>query len=213
MNPTTLAKLLNVDPVTMRRWTLRFAPYLSPSASPSKGKTRTFTDDDVRVLRYIGILRDTGTDLDEIENRLKELQNNNWADLPPVPSEWETPNDTMPVMEAASRAYQLAQVAVLQKELEHTKNSLLAAQDRVAELESQLSGKASIETEKHALELDLAVSRGEVERLKAELKAYGMAYSIGRNERPVSAVTLVMLVALATVILVLIVAAVVVIIT
>jgi DNA-binding transcriptional MerR regulator len=213
MNPITVARLLKVDPVTMRRWTQRFGPYLSPSASPAKGKTRAFTHDDVRVLRYIGILRDTGAQLEDIEIRLGEMQNNGWADLPPVPPEWETSDDAMPVVEAASRAYELAQVAVLQKELEHTKNSLQAAQNRVVELESLLTGKAALETEKHVLELELVETRGEVERLKAELKAYGMAYSIGRNAHPVSAVTLVMMVALVTVVLVLIVAAVVVLIT
>ena len=145
MNPTTLAKLLNVDPVTLRRWTVRYAPYLSPGASPVKGKTRTFTHDDVRVLHYVGILRDTGTQLEEIDVRLKELQDNGWAELPAVPSEWETTDETMPVTEAANRAYQMAQVAVLQKELEHTKNALLAAQNRVTELEELLSGKVALE--------------------------------------------------------------------
>jgi DNA-binding transcriptional MerR regulator len=214
MNPTTLAKLLNVDPVTMRRWTVRYAPYLSPNASPAKGKTRTFTHDDVRVLHYIGALRDAGTQLDEIEERLKEMQENDWIDLPHIPAEWETSDETMPVTEAASRAYQLAQVAILQKELEHTKNALQVAQNRLVELETRLASKAALETEKHALELELVETKGEVEQLKAELKAYGMAYSIGTSgSKPLSAVTLVGLVAIITVLLVIIIATITVLIT
>jgi chromosome segregation ATPase len=196
MNITTLARLLGVDRITLGRWTDRYISYMSPGATPPKGKTRNLNDIDVRVLHLIATLRDTGIDHDDIEQRLKEMQSSGWENLPEIPPEWVGATETMPVNEAASRAYELAQVAVLQSELKHVQQALEVAQNRVVQLEEDLkrleeersaiaNERQAVETEKHQLQVELERARAESRELQAELRAFNLAYGIGR-EKPIS---------------------------
>jgi DNA-binding transcriptional MerR regulator len=211
-NITELAKLLGIDRITLGRWVERYAPYMSPGATPPKGKARNLTETDVRVLHLVATLRDTGIDHDDIELRLKEMQGNGWSELPEIPSEWQQISETMPVTEAASRAYELAQVAVLQSELKHVQQALQEVQGRVVQLEGEiqrlegekedLAGeKQAVEEEKQKLQVELERSRAEARELQAELRAFGLAYGLGR-ERPISVAVIIGVTALVAAVLV-----------
>jgi len=217
MNPSTLADRLNVNSDTVRRWASTYAVYLSPSANPTRGKSRSFTDHDARILLLVSTLRDSGLDHTDIENRLKELQDDSWARLPELPPEWGLEEETVPLGIAASKAADVVQIAVLRAELENTRQALQAAQGQIQQLQATLasseSENATLSARLQTIGLEAEHLRGQVSTLEAKLSSYSMAYSLGSSERPVSAVTLVMLVALGTVVLVLIVAAVVVLIT
>lgn len=138
MQTKRFAELAQVSPNTLRNWTGLFEPYLSPNASPPKGQPRILTDHDVQVLNYVSTLRDTGMSIEAIGERLHELQAGNWTELPAVPQEWRDGGDSVSVEMAASRASELAQLAVLQTELQHTRQALELAETRVRELELSL---------------------------------------------------------------------------
>jgi len=217
MKVTSLARLLDVSVGTVRRWVGDdiYGPFLTPSASPSKGNTRIMTEHDQRVLYYVAQLREIGMSQDAIVERLKHMQENDWVDLPPLPGEWDGTGETLPVDVAATRASEMVQSAVLQKEIQHLREALELAQSRLKELESQLqtvSGEKDelvqqkhaqeqeFSQQKHTLELEVSQAKGEVSRLEAELKAYGMTYSLG-GDKPVSPVWIILVTALTAVVL------------
>ena len=126
MNVAALAQLIDVHPDTVRRWCKDYRQFMSSTATPQKGKTRVLTTHDAAVLSYVSTARDNNLDPQEILDRLTEMQTNGWSDLPQIPVEWfaDPTEETMSVELAAVRASQVAQIAVLQKELEHTRTEL-----------------------------------------------------------------------------------------
>lgn len=91
----------------------------------------------------------------------------------------------MPVGLAISRANEVVQVAVLQKELQHAQQELTVAQNRVEELEASLTQTQEQSEQLEKERTDLLV---QVEKLKGEvarLEGYLMGYSFGRD-KPVS---------------------------
>jgi len=208
MQPKELAQLLGVTPNTIRRWCAEFHKYLTPTAHPPKGKPRVLAEHDCRVLHYVAAARDTGQPMETIIARLEAMLDDDWRDLPEVPAEWAQAGETMPVTLAASKAYDIAQVAVLQRELEYTSRQLEDARQRIETLEAELdtlnTSHEATEAAKHALELELATARGEVDTLRARLESYRLAYSFGRDQ-PVNIGLIVVVVALVAVALVLIV--------
>jgi DNA-binding transcriptional MerR regulator len=191
MQPTTLAKILNVSSHTLRRWTGIYGRFLSPGASPAKGKPRQLSEHDIRILTFIATLREAGFDLEAIQQRLETEQANGWEGLPELPPEWlmSASTPTVPVELAASRAYEIAQMAVLRKELDHTVQTLQEAQSQVEQLRTELDAlrsKTSVsEQEKHELEIKLMEAQARVERLEGQMSAY----AFGR-EKPVNVAVL-----------------------
>lgn len=60
---------------TIRQWSIEFAEYLSPSASPSeKGKHRLYNDDDWTVFSLVAEMKDRGVTFEEIHLALKNGQ-------------------------------------------------------------------------------------------------------------------------------------------
>jgi DNA-binding transcriptional MerR regulator len=172
-NPAALAKYLQVDVTTIRRWCEVYGRFLSASAVPAKGKNRALTEHDIRVLGMVGSLRDMGRLQHEIEQELTTLQADGWQGLPDLPAEWSGAGESVALDVAASRASELVQVAALQVELQHVRTALQAAQERVQALEA-------VEARNHALELDLATARGEVAALQARLAGYALG-----GEKPI----------------------------
>lgn len=196
MKTATVAKLLNVSGDTLRRWTSVYEQFLTPGATPPKGKTRLLSDHDSRVLLLVATLRDAGEDPDEIVARLEAEQNNGWSGLPELPAEWGYSTETMPVTEAASRAYDIAQVAVLQTQirtLEGRNQELSAALDqaqkRVVDLEQTLDAlreqrdvtESELREQRHQIEVELLEARAVAARLDGQLSSY----SLGR-EKPLN---------------------------
>lgn len=195
-NISALADNLNIDRITIGRWAQRYAEFLSPGATPPKGKSRVLNATDVRVLYLISTLRNTGIDHDDIRVRLEELQENGWEGLPDIPDEWDAEEQTMPVTQAASRAYEMAQVAVLQSELKHVQQALEDSKQRQAELEQRIDEletekgevaeqRDAIESEKQQTLLELERTRAQIGELQAQIQAFNLAYGFGRD-RPIS---------------------------
>ena len=67
LTPGQIAQTLDVSTATLRRWSARFAPYLSPH---TPGKKRSYTVDDLAVLTRVRDLSATGTPLAQIDQAL-----------------------------------------------------------------------------------------------------------------------------------------------
>lgn len=178
MNIATLAKMIGVSPDTLRRWTADYERFLTPTAHPGSGKTRVLSVHDMAVLNYVATARNTGMDRHTIVDRLREMQAGEWRSLPAVPPEWMAETETVPLDLAASRASEVAQLAVLQSELQHIRAALELAESKVKTLEDRLQGleaeKGTLQIEKQALQLELATARGEAAALQARLDGYTM---------------------------------------
>jgi DNA-binding transcriptional MerR regulator len=167
--PSDLAKLLNISTPSLRRWCSEYAPYLSPGATPPKGKPRTFSENDERIFLLISNLRDAGLERDEIVQRLDAEQTRGWQGLPELPSEFSlVPIPDIPMDQAASHAYNLAQAAALQTQVQFLQQqsqeltlALEQARDRVTELEDELEGlrAESVTTERGLREEIVQVER------------------------------------------------------
>lgn len=71
MRTGQVAAELDISPSTLRRWTERFASFLSESAVRNgRGSTREYTEDDLIVLTAINTMRERGWDDDAIEAAL-----------------------------------------------------------------------------------------------------------------------------------------------
>ncbi len=215
METKELADLLHVVPNTVRRWCDEYHEFLTPTAHPPKGKNRVLTLHDARVLHYVAAARDTGQAPETVRARLKAMQDGDWQSLPDVPPEWENPEETMLVTVAAERAYDVARVAVLQRELEMIQQQLQhatvraeTAEDRVLALETAMNAQqalqqatqADLQQQLHAAQLELRTARGEVETLRARLSAY----AITGGDRPLPVALIILVSALAVAVLVIV---------
>ena len=190
MNVATMARLLEVHPDTVRRWTREYKRWLSPTATPAKGKTRDFTAHDAAIMTFIATSRESSMEKPIIEQRLAEMQANEWRDLAEAPQEWFVRGDELiKVEQAAIESTRIAQIATLNLELDHTRAQLEQAQQavetaqtKIQDLENEIRSVRASETAQRAelnnelvqAQLDLATARGAVDTLKAHLGQYSM---------------------------------------
>lgn len=71
---THAATVFHVSNETIRNWAEEFSRYLSFLANPGKGRTRTFSDDDMQVLSLIAEMKSKGANFDEIHIALGQGQ-------------------------------------------------------------------------------------------------------------------------------------------
>lgn len=71
--PHATAALLDITPVTLRRWCDYHAAHLSTVANPLSGKARRFTGRDVEVLKHVRSLRTQGLTTADINEQLAGL--------------------------------------------------------------------------------------------------------------------------------------------
>lgn len=173
---------------------------------PPKGQTRIYTEQDAAILNYIVVGRDRGEELDIIAERLRAFQASGWQNLPAAPPEWfkRQANELIEKSVASERARELANVAVLQVDLENMSHDLQKAQQHAQTLQHELdtlhtTDRAS-QAEINDLKLQLSQATGHVEVLKARLAAYTIA-----GDQPVPLIILVGTVAVSAVLIVLVV--------
>ena len=144
-NVSEIAKRHNVSKNTVRGWAREFGDYLSASANPPKGKQRTFTDRDEKILAFIGYLRAQSVGYEDIQERLSvgEFEQ---IDL----TEYQPGQDIGPVVpvevvDRLSRQYQ-SQIENLENErnylrsqLSETEKKWVDAERRAATAEAQLN--------------------------------------------------------------------------
>lgn len=202
MKPADAIRVIGVSDDTLKRWGKQYRDFFSPAATPPKGQTRDYTPHDIRLALMISTLRDTGLTYEAITESLEAEQGNGWEGLPPMPDLDEL-RETLPADVAASRASDMVQNAVLQRELAYVRQELQQAQNRVLELEDALStlqtAKSGVEASGHALELDLERARADVREFQARLQGY----TIG-GEKPIAPAILIVVSLLAGVVIVLV---------
>lgn len=235
MNVATVSNLIEASPDSVRRWCARHRQFMSPTATPQKGKTRNLTTHDAAVLSYIALSRDNGIEHDEIADRLAEMQSNGWSNLPELPVNWidDGSEDTIPVEAAAVRASQIAQIAVLQNELEHTRSKLentqnqltqaveraKNAEQRVIDLKAEseemrvsenaekdnLRGEFSVE--KQRLQDELHAAQLNAEKARGEvtaLQARLSSYAITGGDKPIPVALIIFVTAITVAVLVIV---------
>jgi len=162
---------------------------------------------DLRVLHYISVARDAGQPKEAIIEHLEAMRADDWRDLPQTPPEWNLSGETVSVAVAASKAYDVATIAVLQRDLQFAQQALQEARQRVDQLQSTLDTvqgeKSTSEAHIHDLQLQLTAARGEVDTLRARLDSYRLAYSFGR-EHPVNIGVIILVTAVAVAALVIV---------
>ncbi len=65
--------MLEITPVTLRRWCEYHAEHLSPGANPPAGKARRFTGRDLEVFKHVRSLRAQGLTVSDINEQLQAL--------------------------------------------------------------------------------------------------------------------------------------------
>lgn len=67
-------RLFDVSSETVRRWAQEFEQYLSPTATPGKGRARQFTADDLTVFALVSEIKNSGGTYDDVHLALKSGQ-------------------------------------------------------------------------------------------------------------------------------------------
>ena len=71
--PHATAAMLEITPVTLRRWCEYHAEHLSAGANPPAGKARRFTGRDLEVFKHVRSLRALGLTVADINEQLQSL--------------------------------------------------------------------------------------------------------------------------------------------
>ena len=80
-----------------------------------------------------------------------------WRDLPDTPPEWDRHDEMISLPAAVSHANDVAQIAVLQRDLEYTRQALQTASERIESLQAELD----------AAYADKAASKGKIHALRS----------------------------------------------
>lgn len=67
-----VAKRLDQSPSTIRAWSDEFADFLSAEATPGKGKTRVYNEDDMGVFSLVASMRQDGKPYEAIQKAIQE---------------------------------------------------------------------------------------------------------------------------------------------
>jgi predicted RNase H-like nuclease (RuvC/YqgF family) len=149
----------------------------------------------------VASLRAMGQEHDAIIQRLEKERENQWESLPELPPTFfRSPIPNVPIDQAASRAYEMAQAAALQTQIQYLQQQ---NQDLTSELESARTRVNELETELEKIRQDRAITERDlreellaIERQKqtallqaqaevARLEGQLSGYSLGR-EKPLN---------------------------
>ena len=141
---TDLVRALEVTPATIRRWSGEYGEFLSPHASPPKGQTRLYTDDDAAALALVAAMRRVNSDYQTICAALADGSRSPWppeTDQPGQDDAGSAKSDDAPTMalvtQLTARASQWeATAATIADERDHLRTELKQAQD--ARLQSEI---------------------------------------------------------------------------
>ena len=138
MKTKELADWIGVSAPSIRLWATEdeFARYLSPTGAGGEGKTRAFSDEDARILAYIGHLKRQGLSREELYLALDRMQQDDWEDLPQMPPAPASMRSLRMIPEMAADTALSSQKSALMREI-----SIL--QDQVETLQETLSKERS----------------------------------------------------------------------
>lgn len=176
MGPSEAARRVGTSADTVKRWLKDYEPFFTPSANPEGQRPRQLEPHDLAVLALIKNLRDVGLLHEDIRRRLEEVRANNYADLPPGPVD---SGESIPTEIAAARASSMVENALLERELELTRDQLKVARMELEAARAELAAANETEASQgeriHGLELELERARGKVAELEARLSGYALS--------------------------------------
>jgi DNA-binding transcriptional MerR regulator len=108
-----IMQMFDISKETVRQWSQAFPEFLSPTATPEKGRHRYFTEDDVKVFAWIHLRKGEGALYDEIR---VELRNGMRGDMP---------EERVVVLASVERQIQIALLQETVERLEIEKDELL----------------------------------------------------------------------------------------
>jgi DNA-binding transcriptional MerR regulator len=157
------ATIFGVSLETIRNWADEFQDYLSPTATPGRGKHRMYTFDDLKVFALVAELKQMGHTYADIHSSLQNGQRGNPPALPP---------------EEIQALVTSEQERRLSLEVDYLQRSLIRAQQELEEARNALKEALQVREEKIRLETRLEAEQRAVEErerqiqeLKAELAA------------------------------------------
>lgn len=145
MKPQQLARLLDVNPATIRKWSEQFTEFLSPNAAGGGGAHRAYSEQDSRIMAWIAVMKAQNVSFSDIKTTLKAAQANYWHNLPPMPGSivGDEPIAVVPREAVEERVRALEerfrlQVSSLEKERDQLQTRLDQSEAEKAELRRQL---------------------------------------------------------------------------
>lgn len=180
-----VATIFGVALETVRNWADEFEPYLSPTATPGKGKHRMYTLDDLKVFALVADMKKRGNTYEEIHASLRVGSRGQPPVLPP---------DEVQALVVGEQERRLS------LEVEYLQRSMMKLQQQLEEAERQLKEAWAIKEEKIRLEVrfeeeqkrtlekerrisqlqsDLENARARIEAL---LREVGRSYADGMSE-------------------------------
>lgn len=133
MKPLDASKALNIGASTLRNWTANdFRMFFSEGAQGGSGRARNLNEQDLRVLAFIDQQKKQSVSTDEIYEALRQMQANDWRNLPDL-NDMPQGVASFPVVPAA------AAEAALSAERKALMREIGFLQERVEELEDKLA--------------------------------------------------------------------------
>lgn len=130
-----IARMFDVTDQTVKAWSAEFTPYLSPTATPNKGKKRRFTRTDVEVFALVAEGRNKAQSFEEIHAALRTNQR---GEVPAIADELAVVNPTTMIVALKN------QVAGLQLQIVQLQADKSEADGQVKLLKEQLADKEQL---------------------------------------------------------------------
>ncbi len=153
-NSRHIAALFNVTGETVRVWAEEFAQYFSPTATPGKGRHRSFSEDDLEVFALIAELKEQGQTFNDIQGALANGQRGTPPNIPP--------SEVQAIMLNEQEKRLTVEVDYLRRTLtwvEHERDGALQKLEEATEIREQ----------NIRLEVELEYVRQRVSELKTEM--------------------------------------------
>ena len=126
--------MFDITEQTVKAWSSEFASYLSPTATPSKGKKRRFTRSDLEVFALVAEYRNKALSFEEIGAALRANQR---GDVPAIADELAVVNPTTMVMTLKNQMMALQmQIAELQADRSEAEGQVKLLKEQLAEKEN-----------------------------------------------------------------------------
>lgn len=149
------ATIFGVALETIRNWADEFQDYLSPTATPGRGKHRMYTFDDLRVFSLVADLKKQGMTYTDIHASLRNGQRGQPPALPPEEIQALVVGD---------------QERRLSLEVEYLQRSLIRAQQELDEARTALKEATQIREEKVRLETRLEAEQQRIEDKERQIQ-------------------------------------------
>jgi DNA-binding transcriptional MerR regulator len=160
--------IFSIAPETVRNWTREFARYLSVTANPESGRTRLFTEEDLKVFDLVNRMREDNKSYDDIHAALIAGERGNGPGV--------SPEDIRALVTGETERQLALEIQILRRQLS-------IAEERVKEHDELKTKSIRLEAEKEGekrradeLQAQLKVAQEKIENL---LRESGRAYHEG----------------------------------